>query len=384
MKKQILAAAVTAASVVAFSSALAADSLTLYGTARFGLFSVSPGADGADSYITAKKTAGSTRWGITGKEDLGHGLKAVFKVETSWGQALTESVGAAQAIGDRHSYVGLETASAGTFLLGRTWDSVYSAIDFTDIGTIVGGSYSHLYGGAFRTGGSLFWMSPNWGGLKVGVNINADANSYEDSAFDKKEPVMAIGLKYSAGALNIGLGHRKKDKETITSERSFNTTTSAITDTDTAEFSEASYTAFAVNYKMDLGGVSVTPYILYDTLETDTQTETMTVVAGGTPTLSSENEEVSRDSYALGARIGLSNAQVNIMFGQTQDEDVDGVEKADSGATVIAAEYLHNLSKRTKVGVGYEQVKSDDNASSSFGSVGETDKEIGVAVIHSF
>jgi len=107
MKKKIIVAAVAAAMVAPLAAM--ADA-TVYGKVRVGTVYHDRSAGAADSWELEDE---SSRLGIKGSEDLGGGLKAVYKME--FGVKVGDSLG---TIGGRNAYVGL-AGGWGTALWGR-------------------------------------------------------------------------------------------------------------------------------------------------------------------------------------------------------------------------------------------------------------------------
>jgi len=96
--------------------------VTLYGRIAGGVRYVNniPTSDGrTDSkFGYSSNDFGFSWWGITGHEDLGDGLKAVFKLESAFSSG-TGALADPSALFVRDSYVGLEHPTAGSIWFGR-------------------------------------------------------------------------------------------------------------------------------------------------------------------------------------------------------------------------------------------------------------------------
>jgi predicted porin len=107
----------------AISSACAQSEVTLYGRVNGGvqyLNKIPNGSGGTDHrYGFSSNDFGFSWWGVTGSEDLGDGLRAVFKLESPFVSG-TGSQAVPDAFFARHSYVGLGHAKLGSLWLGRT------------------------------------------------------------------------------------------------------------------------------------------------------------------------------------------------------------------------------------------------------------------------
>lgn len=101
-------------------SAHAQSTVTLYGRVASGLDFVTHAAqpDGTttNNFRFGSNQYGISWWGLTGSEDLGAGLKTVFKLESSF-TAGTGQVG--DSLFNRYAYVGLSSDKYGSLWMGR-------------------------------------------------------------------------------------------------------------------------------------------------------------------------------------------------------------------------------------------------------------------------
>lgn len=98
----------------------AQSSVTLYGSLDAGVGYVS-NLRGARAFIAQQGTLQADRWGLTGVEDLGGGLKTVFKLESGF-STITGAMSSAGTLFNRQAYVGLSESRIGTVTLGRQTD----------------------------------------------------------------------------------------------------------------------------------------------------------------------------------------------------------------------------------------------------------------------
>jgi len=80
---------------------MAQSSVTLYGMLDAGL-SYTSNVNGHSDYALVGGASGSNKWGLLGQEDLGGGLKAVFKLENGFNIA-TGGIGGQGPIGSSRS-----------------------------------------------------------------------------------------------------------------------------------------------------------------------------------------------------------------------------------------------------------------------------------------
>ena len=215
MNKKLIAAAIAA--VVAAPAVSAADT-TLYGRAHIDVRSESNGK--VDNYTVNSNTS---IIGIKGSEDLGDGLKAVFKYELGYDMADTDKAGAlgalaggASPLSGRDAYVGL-SGGFGTVIVGRSstpakiaWyaagnDHMGDTIaDFNEVGFTES-----------RVDNAIAYISPSFSGFTVAGAIvpgeqkgTAPANAGADNN-DGIADHYSIGLMYAGGGLKASLGYEK-------------------------------------------------------------------------------------------------------------------------------------------------------------------------------
>ncbi len=198
MNKKLIAAAIAA--VVAAPAAVAADT-TLYG--KFHL-SIQANDNGATDNYTVNSNA--SRLGVKGSEDLGDGLKAIFKAE--FGLNLDNNPGINSG---RNAYVGL-SGGFGTFLTGKhdtpakvgfyaagndhLGDSV---IDFNKIGFT-----------ERRLANAIAYISPNMSGVTVAGAIVPGEGGATNNDLANAYSLTAI---YGGGGVKASIGYEVAGKE---------------------------------------------------------------------------------------------------------------------------------------------------------------------------
>lgn len=147
----------------------------------------------------------SSRFGVKGDNDLGNGLKAIYRYEFR-----VVSDRAQLGDEDRLSYVGLG-GDWGAVLLGRQWTPYYNAIGAFDVFNTIGLSF---YQGTFRASNALAyaWNNDNHlfqiagiidGDVDTRRNVDAD---FEDAPFDDVDGWSA-GYKGTFGGFSFALGY---------------------------------------------------------------------------------------------------------------------------------------------------------------------------------
>ena len=200
MKKTLIALAVLGAS----GASMAQSSVTLYGLADVWVGRTSATDDfGVKTKATQMGNGGlnSSRWGVTGSEDLGGGLSAVFKFEAKILLTTGESVGFA-----RQSYVGL-AGGFGTLTFGQTWTAMDDVIAagssgfdsaFSAYNNVL--STTELY--AANPGRTIKYTSPSFGGFSGGASYSLDNDS------TVKEDITDFSLSWGAGPIAANFAYQ--------------------------------------------------------------------------------------------------------------------------------------------------------------------------------
>ena len=211
MKKNVIALAIAAA--VAAPAANAAP--TVYGIANMAFQMDAKGKDSGQSVDSVV-----SRVGVKGSEDLGSGLKAVYKFEfqvniDSENNSTTEAK-TTPSLTARNQYVGL-AGGFGTVLMGRhdtplkmsqPKDLFNDGLLDNDKMTNIG--FGNTKGGEDRVAQTLAYVSPSFGGVKLAAALvpNEAATPAKDSAITNISSLAAMyGSKkkglYLAAALNV-------------------------------------------------------------------------------------------------------------------------------------------------------------------------------------
>ncbi|SIO72090.1 Outer membrane protein (porin) [Burkholderia sp. GAS332] len=214
--------------------AFAQSSVTLYGVIDEGIDYVNN--SGGSSLVrmrdgTYDGVFGS-RWGLQGKEDLGGGLSAIFKLESGFSLENGQSRQGGLLFG-RQAYVGLADDTYGKLTFGRQYDSVVDYLQPVSADGILAGPISHgndidNEGNSFRVDNSVKYASPKIGGLQFGgmyafSNTNAPGRSTTG--------MWSAGATYSIGSLTVaGAYEYAKDPALVFADGDFqgNTTGAAI------------------------------------------------------------------------------------------------------------------------------------------------------------
>jgi predicted porin len=156
------------------SPVFAQSSVTLYGGIDLGIDYVNN--SGGKSLVRMRDGMWDgmigSRFGLKGTEDLGGGLKAIFKLESGFDATNGKSGQGGRMFG-RNAYVGLADDSLGTVTLGRQYDLVADYLQPLTTPGQLSGPFNH--GGdidntatSFRVNNAVKYASPSLAGLTFG------------------------------------------------------------------------------------------------------------------------------------------------------------------------------------------------------------------------
>jgi len=190
----------------AFSAAVQAQSsVTLYGLLDEGVMYNSNVNGGKRVYLDAINGIQGSRWGLTGKEDLGGGLRAIFTMESGVNINNGQFAQGGTAFG-RQAFVGLSSDKLGSLTFGRQLDMIqYFPGPLTVAAQLSTVIISHPgdvdnTANTVRVNNTIRYMSPTLGGFAFGglysmggVAGNTTANSG-----------YSVGASFTGGAFAIG------------------------------------------------------------------------------------------------------------------------------------------------------------------------------------
>ncbi|TKC91634.1 porin [Trinickia terrae] len=207
MKKSLLALA--ALSTFA-GVAHAQSNVTLYGIVDEGLvYTNNVATSSGHSSLTqlASGNESGSRWGLTGAEDLGGGLKAIFKLENGF-NANNGTLGQGGREFGRQAWVGLNSGF-GTLTLGRQYNAVQDYLAPLDVASVLTQFATHPYdndnlNNTFRTDNSVKYATP----LIAGFQAEA-LYAFSNSTNFANNRAYSVGATYSMGPMALGAGYAR-------------------------------------------------------------------------------------------------------------------------------------------------------------------------------
>ena len=241
MKKMLITG--TAAMVSLAGLAHAQSSVNLYGLIDGGLTytnnQITGTGGGHSNWQMTSGSAQSSRWGLRGAEDLGAGLKAVFKLESGF-NLNNGQYSSSNRIFNRQAYVGLSSRDYGSLTLGRQTDGMVDFVAPLSLtGTEFGGTpFAHPFdidnlNDSFQINNSVKYMSPEFAGVRIGAlyGFSNQAGQFTNNR------AYSFGLSYVWGAWNFGVGYLQLNSSARTpGELNAN---GAVTDTTAASLQGA-------------------------------------------------------------------------------------------------------------------------------------------------
>lgn len=344
MKKKLLTAAIAAAVVAPLSQVQANEGPTVYGVAHVAVESVKN--EGTTDESTWRVNSRQSILGFKGAEDLGNGLKAVYKMEfqvdmdgsnddTSYG--LQDS---ATGLLKRNQYVGL-SGNWGTLLVGRHDDPIKMMTISRDKFNTTLGDWNEVQAAtgvdkmediaANRQNDAILYISPNMNGFTLAAMSSPGEDSVNDGIDDD---FISIGAKYVNGPLYIGGGWEERDGNDGNDEEE----------------------SWRIAGSYQLGDFNIGA-MYHDTDSVDHD-----------PTVDSTTWQIS-GSYAFG------NNVVKAMY---QDGENDNSGTTDNEYNAWALGLDHNFSKRTRVYAVYTDTEDDTSGASNDADA------FGVGLVHKF
>ncbi|UXU92070.1 porin [Burkholderia sp. S-53] len=212
MKRKEMAIALAGIAIAAGATHVhAQSSVTLYGVVDSGI-TYTNNQNGHAAWQATGGNEQGTRWGLLGKEALGGGTRAVFRLENGFN---IESGAASQGgrIFGRRAYVGLENDRWGTLTMGRQYNAAQEVLEPLQIGATTALTQYALHpfdtddlNNTFRTNNSVQYQTPTLYGLRaVGLYGFSNSTSFAENR------VWSLGASYENGPLQLGAAYVRVD-----------------------------------------------------------------------------------------------------------------------------------------------------------------------------
>ena len=362
MTKPLLAVAVAAALP---ALAQAQTNVTLSGNFKTGVAQTKYSNGATNNGNHTALADGSSRFIISGSEDLGGGLKALFQVDNRF-----KVDDGTQSIAGGNTFLGL-AGGFGTIRLGKL--DLYHNLGLDEFqGRAVAhqhsneGILSYINGNAIarasRAQNVVRYDLPRLGGLRGGLAWSPGAVGTEGAVGDaQKGNAWEADLAYASGPFTVGAAFW---------DEKFEGYKTAAAGTSIGQQSWRVYGA----YHFGIVKVGLT----YDDSKLKFE---------GTG-------DQKRAAWSIPVSAKLGPGTLLFTYSQAADLKVGGSKSSDTGARLIALGYDYPLSKRTSLGVSYAAVDNDRNATYRYYSLsagnlsapvaGQDQKQFYVGLRHAF
>jgi predicted porin len=210
---------------------------TIYGFLNGQIESVQA-TGGATPYSTRGRVSdGNSRIGFRGNIGVTDDLKGVWQLEgalNNFDEGGVNTRGQSQTLSSRNTYVGVESRTFGTFVVGNN-DSVYRSLIGSggelggNLGLTVrgldvwnntsaqvsGNSDSVFSRGEARYKNSAHYLSPVYYGLQVGASYGFD----EEQATNSNRSRWSVAAKYTWGPLSLGVGYDRQGNTGVDTDK---------------------------------------------------------------------------------------------------------------------------------------------------------------------
>jgi predicted porin len=194
--------------MAASGAAMAQSNVTLYGIVDLWVGSVENGLNAKSTTVLESGGVNGSRWGLKGSEDLGGGLKAVFKIESGF----KADTGVGNGGPNRQSYVGLE-GGFGTVTFGNVWTAMDDIVGASNSGfdsalsasndvLAVNANYSANPGNSFK------YVSPSFGGFSGGFTYSLDETA------GVSQDIADFSVSYGAGPIAVNFAYQVQNDTT--------------------------------------------------------------------------------------------------------------------------------------------------------------------------
>lgn len=360
MKKSLLAVAVAAALP---AMAQAQTNTTLSGYFKLNLANNSYSSTSATPSTSGTGLMeGSSRFVISGSEDLGGGLKAIYRFDQRFKPDNATSLGSTGStpIGGGATWMGLQ-GNWGTFKVGRQDLHYYLGTDdvagnalplqYWNVSLLsFVGNGSVAIANTSRTSNVLRYESNNMGGFTGAVSYTfspLQAQEYQAGLSAGNVGNKGSGFQlegaYNAGPISAFATYWS-GKNPTTSAGAPIYTLAGVTSSTTQLKQESWRIGGSYNFGVAKVGLTI-----------DDSSYTT-----GTTAASTKNQ---RSAWSLPVVVPMGAGQVLFTYTSAGKVKSAGTTVADSGASMIMLGYNYDLSKRTAVGAGIARISNKANAS---------------------
>ncbi|MFX1676453.1 porin [Paraburkholderia sp. A2WS-5] len=206
MKKHSCSLCALAALSAFATAAYGQSSVTLYGIVDAG-FNYQSNANGGRLFAMVSGVNQGSRFGLSGSEDLGGGLKAIFRLENGF-DITNGRLGQGGLMFGRQAYVGL-SSTYGTVTFGRQYDALTDFLGQYSVSNQWGGYVSAHPGDldnfnySFRSNNAMKFRSADYAGFSFGGTYSLGGVAGDVT----RNQIWSFGAGYTRGPLSLGVAY---------------------------------------------------------------------------------------------------------------------------------------------------------------------------------
>ncbi len=328
---------------------MAQSTVTLSGNVKAGLAQTkySGSTTAANNGSATGLADGSSRFILSGSEDLGGGMKANFQVDTRFRMDDNGAAPTSSPLAGGNTFVGV-SGGFGNVQLGKldthyclgsdshgTRATALQASSCALLGYVNGGGAAQAIANTSRSTNVIRYTAPVFSGLTLQANYSTSyAGSEGAVGSTSKGKATNLNAMYANGPLTAGISlwQATGEDQTATVARTGQKATNAM-----------------VNY--DLGMATIG--LAYDQ---SAQRAANANVAAFTDT--------KRTAWSVPVTVPVGAGTILFTYTKAANTKTAGVTNADTSASLISVGYDYALSKRTSLGVNY--VKLDNKAAAGY------------------
>lgn len=188
--------------------AAAQSTVSMYGIVDVGITHIDNLPGGSKTYMRSGSKDGN-RLGFQGSEDLGGGLKAIFKLEAGFNTD-DGTAGQAGSLFNRAAFLGLSDKKLGTLTLGRQYSSYFDAVNpLGPVPVVTGAAGDHPgdidgFDITIRSNNSIKYTSPSWNGFTASAMVAAG----EQAGHAGSGGEHSASVKYEGGGWRHALAYQ--------------------------------------------------------------------------------------------------------------------------------------------------------------------------------
>ncbi|PXW22282.1 putative porin [Paraburkholderia caballeronis] len=224
---RISSALIAAGAMIVAADAAAQSSVTLYGAVDDAVVYANNQKGSSNVYLRQGNLAAS-KWGLSGNEDLGGGLAAIFDVQAGF-DPNTGAASSAGLIFNRQAYVGLRSNVFGTMTMGRQYTPYLLFVGpLASSWALTGATGAHPgdidgLDTTIRINNAVTYTSPIYAGLQASAMYALGGFAGSTS----KGQTISAALRYANGPIGLAAAYLQMDNANTNTTPGFDSASTA-------------------------------------------------------------------------------------------------------------------------------------------------------------